>query len=324
MTTQLFWKPTVWENRLGAKGVTGKVHDEAIKLVRDELPGLVILDGDDDRRVTETRISGQGLQRIRWKRYEIESYLLHPDVLSRFVEKIVGEEVAPLHNFLGRVGQATNRPFPWVVSDFGLIEAIESGLVKIPQLAVRDSTGAAIPGYFNIWHWILPQLTPSERGGKKANPKPEAILKYAHHPIAMLGSLWQETIKEWQSAGQDKRPPVFILVCKNTQIAKVVYEWLAENEAPTGIPPAHIEGFKNNEKIHTIRVDSKVTAETDTGEAKSDEARWMRFTLDTVGKAEWPKDDQRMPIYPKDFEELAQKLNRPLDPPGRDVRCHHQ
>lgn len=66
--------------------------------------------------------------------------------------------------FLGRVGQATNRPFPWVVSEFGLIDAIESGLVKIPQLAVRDTTGAPIPGYFNIWHWILPQLTPAERG----------------------------------------------------------------------------------------------------------------------------------------------------------------
>lgn len=223
--------------------------------------------------------------------------------------------------FLGRVGQATNRPFPWVVSDFGLIEAIESGLVKIPQLAVRDTTGHSIPGYFNIWHWILPQLTPSERGGKKANPKPEAVLKYANHPIAMLGSLWDETLKEWQAKGEDKRPPVFILVCRNTQIAKVIYEWLAENKAPTGIPPAHIEGFRNNGNLHTIRVDSKVAYETDTGEAKSDEARWMRFTLDTVGKTDWPRDEQRRPIYPEDFEELARKLERPLDPPGRDVRC---
>src|SRR5881394_3961647 len=75
--------------------------------------------------------------------------------------------------------------------------AIESGLVKIPQLAVRDTTGAAIPGYFNIWHWILPQLTPAERGGKRANPKPEAILKYAHHPIAMLGGLWVKEREDW-------------------------------------------------------------------------------------------------------------------------------
>ena len=49
--------------------------------------------------------------------------------------------------FVGRVGQETNKPFPWVVSDFGLIDAIESGLVKVPQMAARDNTGAEIPGY---------------------------------------------------------------------------------------------------------------------------------------------------------------------------------
>lgn len=225
--------------------------------------------------------------------------------------------------FLARAGQATNRPFPWVVSDFGLIDAIESGLVKIPQLAVRDTTGAAIPGYFNIWHWILPQLTPSERGGKKASPKPEAILKYAHHPIAMLGGLWEETRHEWQLRrdGDDRRPPVFILVCKNTQIAQVIYEWLAKNEAPTGIPPVNVAGFKNNGSVNTIRVDSKVVYETDTGESKSDEMRWLRFTLDTVGKTDWPRDRQGRPLYPAGFRELAKKLDRPAHPPGRDVRC---
>ena len=224
--------------------------------------------------------------------------------------------------FLGRVGQATNRPFPWVVSDFGLIDAIESGLVKIPQLAIRDTTGADIPGYFNIWHWILPQLTPAERGGKKASPKPEAILKYAHHAIAMLAGLWEKECDEWAKVSADKRPPVFILVCKNTQIARVIFEWLAEDEQPTGIPPAKIEGFRNqNGRINTIRVDSKVVHETDTGEARSDESRWMRFTLDTVGKTAWPTDRLGRPLYPKDFEELAKKLDRPFYPPGRDVRC---
>jgi type III restriction enzyme len=223
--------------------------------------------------------------------------------------------------FLGRVGQDTNRPFPWVVSDFGLIDAIESGLVKIPQLAVRDTTGAEIPGYFNIWHWILPQLTPAERGGKHASPKPAAILKYANHPIAMLGGLWEQEWKAWEKNIADPRPPVFILVCKTTELAKVIYEWLAEDKPPTGIPPVKIEGFKNNGTINTIRVDSKVVHETDTGEAKSDASRWMRLTLDTVGKMAWPTDRQGKPIYPEGFEDLAQKLNRPLHPPGRDVRC---
>ncbi len=225
--------------------------------------------------------------------------------------------------FLGRVGGAdANRTFPWVVSDFGLTDAIESGLVKIPQLAVRDTTGAEIPGFFNLWHWVMKQLTPAERGGKRANPKPEAIIKWAHHPIAMLGGLWELLRHEWERAKDDPRPPVFIIVCKNTTLARVVYEWLAEGESPEGVPDAHLEGLRNRDgETNTIRVDSKVVHETDTGEPKSDEAAWMRVTLDTVGKTEWPRDPIGRPIYPEAFEALAEKLVRPKHPPGRDVRC---
>lgn len=224
--------------------------------------------------------------------------------------------------FLGRVGQDTNRVFPWVVSDFGLTDAIESGLVKIPQLAVRDPSGNEIPGYFNIWHWILRKLTARERGGKRASPKPEAILKYAHHPIAMLAGLWGELRDEWESVEDDPRGPVFILVCKNTSIAKVIYEWLANGDCPPGIPAAGIEGLRNrNGHINTIRVDSKVVNETDTEGTKDDEKRWMRFTLDTVGKIDWPRDRQQRALCPEGFEELAKKLGRPVHPPGRDVRC---
>lgn len=225
--------------------------------------------------------------------------------------------------FLNRVGQEANRPFPWVVSDFGLIDAIESGLVKIPQLAVRDNTGAEIPGYFNIWQWILQpgRLTAAERGGTRASPKPEAILKWAHHPIAMLGGLWEQEAREWNQAGS-ARPPVFILVCKNTALANVVYGWLAEGRDPTGIPPAKLDGFRNTaERVNTIVVHSKVVQETDTDTAQTDENRWMRFTLDTVGKLDWPRDSQGRDIMPDGFAELASKLERPNHPPGRDVRC---
>ncbi len=226
--------------------------------------------------------------------------------------------------FLGRVGQQTNRPFPWVVSDFGLIDAIESGLVKIPQLAVRDTTGAEIPGYFNIWQWILQpgRLTPAERGGKLASPKPEAVLKWANHPIAMLGGLWEQTLAEWRANDLETRPPVFILVCKNTALANVIHDWMANGKCPTGIPPANLPGFRNSvTETNTILVHSKVVHETDSGAAKSDEVRWMRSTLDTVGRREWPRDSLGNELYPAGFAELANELNRPLHPPGRDVRC---
>jgi type III restriction enzyme len=111
-------------------------------------------------------------------------------------------------------------------------------------------------------------------------------------------------------------------VCKNTSIARVVYNWLAEDKPPMGIPSANLPGLRNgNGGQYTIRIDSKVVHETDTGEAKSDEAAWMRLTLDTIGKTDWPRDRQGRPLYPDGFSELAKKLRRPLHPPGRDVRC---
>ncbi|MBM4394207.1 MAG: DEAD/DEAH box helicase family protein [Deltaproteobacteria bacterium] len=225
--------------------------------------------------------------------------------------------------YLARVGQDTNRTFPWVVSDFGLIDAIESGLVKIPQLAVRDTTGAQIPGYFNIWRWILPQLSPAERGGTKSGAKPEAVLKWAATPIAMLGGLWDELRAHWAATrSEGGTPPVFILVCKDTRLASVVFDWLANDQPPHGIPRSGLDELKNtNGSVRTIRVDSKVVSETDTEQAKSDETAWMRTTLDTVGRAKWPTDLLDRPIRPDGFEALAARLDRPLHPPGRDIRC---
>ncbi len=224
--------------------------------------------------------------------------------------------------FLGRVGEQANRPFPWVVSSFDLMEAIESGLTKIPQFAVRDMSGQSIPGYFNIWRWILPQLKASERGGKKSAAKPEAILRYAHTPIVMLGGLWQQLAQEWKADASDPRPPVFIAVCKNTRLAKLLFEWLAEDNPPPGIPSAGLADFRNKDgAINTIRVDSTVMSETDSGDSKSDLNSWMRLTLDTVGRLDWPLDRQGSPIYPGGFVALAEKLKKPLHPPGRDVRA---
>ena len=100
-----------------------------------------------------------------------------------------------------------------------------------------------------------------------------------------------------------------------------MFDWLGNDIAPTGIPPVKIEGFHNNGETNTIIVHSKIVHETDAGHAQSDQMRWMRFTLDTVGKTAWPTDSVGRPIYPEGFEELARKLDKPNHPPGRDVRC---
>ncbi|CAN5427832.1 hypothetical protein BH20VER3_BH20VER3_03180 [soil metagenome] len=226
--------------------------------------------------------------------------------------------------FLGRIGQETNRPFPWTVSDFGLMDSIESGLVKIPQLAVRDTTGKEVAGYFNIWKYVMDKLTPGERGGKRAQPRPAAVLKYAALPISQLAGLWRDEFQRWQEEEDEKRSPVFIVVCKNIKIATAIYQWLAEDIRPDNLGSAGIDEFRNHpergEKF-TIRVDTKVASETDSGKAASDELTWMRYTLDSVGKLEWPKDVSGRVVYPEGFEALAEKLERRKHPPGRDVRC---
>ncbi len=216
------------------------------------------------------------------------------------------------------VGPQKGRLFPWVVSDFGLTDAIEAGLVKIPQLAVRDLSGEEVANYFNVWRWILRQLTGAERGGRRGDPKPEAVLRYADTPVKLLASDWQE---EFRKEDDDPRPPVFILVCKTTRLAKVVFEWIAEDVTPAGIPPIDLPELRNEaDAVRTIRVDSKVVEERETS-GKADEVRWMRFTLDTVGKRDWPHDSQGRDVYPDGFAELAEKLDRPKHPPGRDIRC---
>jgi hypothetical protein len=97
LTRGVFWKPTVLEHRPGAEGVPAKDHYEALDLVRKDFPGLMVLDGDANPNVGPTALTGSGLQRVRWRRYEIESYLVHPAVLARYVAQQVGPASAPQH-----------------------------------------------------------------------------------------------------------------------------------------------------------------------------------------------------------------------------------
>src|SRR4029079_6312602 len=43
--------------------------------------------------------------------------------------------------YLPNSGYPDGSPFPWLVSDFGLVDAIESGIVKVPRLPVKDDSG---------------------------------------------------------------------------------------------------------------------------------------------------------------------------------------
>ena len=90
-------KSMVTDRRDGAPGIPAKDYYDALTLVRADLPGVFLADGDAHPGIQPTAITGKGLQRLRWKRYEVESYLFHPEALARYVTEKVGPGAAATH-----------------------------------------------------------------------------------------------------------------------------------------------------------------------------------------------------------------------------------
>lgn len=232
-------------------------------------------------------------------------------------------------------GNEVGKPFPWIVSDFGLLDAIESGLVKTPQLPARDARGEREAAYFNIWRWVEEQVRGGTgddgRLGRDTPLTPDVVLRHASAPINLLAEEWRAHFLEWEGSAKERQqhpvPPVFIVVCCDTRLAKKVYEWLAHGGDGYGASPPEFQNEPGREV--TVRVDSKVVRELEEGSGK-DEVQRLRFILDTVGKVEWPGGrvpEEWSALVRKHNEKAADGENETLHriddriPPGRDVRC---
>jgi hypothetical protein len=92
----ILWKPKVINLRDGAAGIGAREHHEALRLVREDLPAVELVDGDAHPGIQSLPVTGQSFQRLRWSRYEIESYLFLPAALARYVAHLLGvAEEAP-------------------------------------------------------------------------------------------------------------------------------------------------------------------------------------------------------------------------------------
>ncbi len=136
--------------------------------------------------------------------------------------------------------------FPWVVSDFGLVDAIESGLVKIPFLpASDDSHNLEEPVLRNIYEHISKDLP--KKGQKKAKKEAKANgdadnAEMPPHLPSLLGVALDQFVKDYEDYDRGTRldgeeafnllstPPVFIVVCNNTTVSKEVYKYIAGYE----------------------------------------------------------------------------------------------
>lgn len=137
--------------------------------------------------------------------------------------------------YLQGSGYGEGHIFPWVVSDFSLMDAIESGIVKVPRTPVDDNAADDKVTYLRLWDHIgkSPQLRKPRNAPTKNNWVLPAQLEGA------LGSLYRSYEKSylhWQEklAGLGEPPPVFIVVANNTFVSKLIYDWIAGAPLTTG------------------------------------------------------------------------------------------
>jgi hypothetical protein len=161
LTRDLFWKRTVAETQPGRPGIRARDHFAALQLVR-AIPGLEIVDGDSRSEIQSTPIQGSGFQRWRWKRYEIESYLVHPAALERFVARTVGDAAAASHVADLQRYLQDNLP-PAVLSrpldDHDYLNSTKARTKILPPAL----SAAGLPGLpYTRYHEIAALMTPEE------------------------------------------------------------------------------------------------------------------------------------------------------------------
>jgi type III restriction enzyme len=159
--------------------------------------------------------------------------------------------------------------FPWVVSDFGLVEAIESGLVKIPFLPESDNTQElTMPVLRNLYEHVKDQLPKKGRRTQKKEdaakdaqlseppPRLPSLVKGA---IEQLYNHYAEYFSGARKPQEEKldifsAPPVFIVVCNNTSVSKEVYKYIAgyqyqDAEGNTVVAPGAKDLFSNYDPV---------------------------------------------------------------------------
>ena len=187
--------------------------------------------------------------------------------LSKGVRAVYDLSATPF--FLRGSGYEEGTLFPWVVSDFSLIDAIESGIVKLPRVPVSDNlvqTDTVV--YRDLWKHIGKVLPKTAAGANKLSPfdLPNTLTT----ALNTLYSHYEGEFERWQRAGLGV-PPVFIVVCQNTAISKLVFEWIAgfeRGDAEEGERAAfhhgHLKLFGNYDeqggrlpKPRTLLIDSR-------------------------------------------------------------------
>jgi type III restriction enzyme len=197
------------------------------------------------------------------------------------VARVIDLSATPF--FLRGSGYAEGTLFPWTMSDFSLMDAIECGIVKLPRVPVSQNIpGDEMPIFRDLWKNISKDM-PKKGRGKADTLDPLALPTRLQTALSALYGHYEKTFKLWQDAGI-RVPPCFIVVCNNTSTSKLVYDYISgfnrQNEdGSTNLENGRFLLFRNFDEYdnplprpNTLLIDSE---QLESGEALDNNFRNM-------------------------------------------------
>ena len=279
-------------------GVFTETPDEMVRRVTRELGtkrNIVVLNdeahhcyrrrvGADDAELPV--LSGEDKREAAKRDEEARVWLTGLQAVANKIGVRVVYDLSATPFYLRGSGWPEGTLFQWVVSDFSLIDAIEAGLVKIPRVPVDDNAQQSDDGptYRGLWLRIRDDLPKKGRKTDAVDGQEPALPAPLEGALQSLYGNYEKAFRRWEESSSSidgSTPPVFIVVCNNTNVSKLVFDYIAGWEKPlpgegggTVVVPGKLDLFSNAEgnrwsaRPKTILVDS---TQLDSGEAMSAE-----------------------------------------------------
>lgn len=235
--------------------------------------------------------------------------------------------------FLRGSGYAEGTLFPWTMSDFSLMDAIECGIVKLPRVPVADNIpGAEVPMYRNLWDHIRAKM-PKKGRGKSEGLDPLNLPPQLQTALEALYGHYEKTFDLWQKE-EINVPPCFIVVCNNTSTSKLVYDFISGFEqicedGSSKVINGRLELFRNYDehgnpigRPRTLLIDSE---QLESGDALDDKFRQMagreieRFRRERLERGAEPKEAENITD-----QDLLREVMNTVGKSGRlgdSIRC---